>query len=319
VSLKHNSKFASFTIIAKGDFPAELHIPIPFSLVSNDTTNDQLVVMPAYWFMYNMYALERNAQKYVDRDKRTTKAQLIEYDYLAPDTINEIFTALHTLQALSPNEKGIAETSGWENLSRKISVIKVPQSITIFKELVQYYGVMQLLKHIQQNKFSSFDELKKSISAKVQRSEWLNIGGQLIQTAVVEKLQYNIISNKIKSWDEVHDFYISEGDRYHNDKLNHAYTSLLEILNITPRQFTATLFKQLLQEAITTREWMCKGIYDSRAKDYRNPFRKMVYTNNEEMNKVMGRIEDNVFIQQQTGQLDELKKQIKAIIRKLKL
>ena len=32
VSLKHNSKFASFTIIAKGDYPAELNIPIPFSL-----------------------------------------------------------------------------------------------------------------------------------------------------------------------------------------------------------------------------------------------------------------------------------------------
>ena len=27
---------ASFTIVAKGDFPAELNIPIPFSLVSND-------------------------------------------------------------------------------------------------------------------------------------------------------------------------------------------------------------------------------------------------------------------------------------------
>jgi len=31
VSLKHNSKFASFTIIAKGDYPAELNIPLPFS------------------------------------------------------------------------------------------------------------------------------------------------------------------------------------------------------------------------------------------------------------------------------------------------
>lgn len=57
VSLKHNSKFASFTLLAKGDYPAELNIPIPFSLVNNDVSKDQLVVMPAYWFMYNMYAL----------------------------------------------------------------------------------------------------------------------------------------------------------------------------------------------------------------------------------------------------------------------
>ncbi len=83
VSLKHNSKFASFTIISKGDFPAELNIPLPFALVSNDVTNDRVVIMPGYWFMYNMYALERNAQKYIDRDKRIDKAQHIEYDYLA--------------------------------------------------------------------------------------------------------------------------------------------------------------------------------------------------------------------------------------------
>ncbi|MFY7899938.1 MAG: DUF4954 family protein, partial [Chitinophagaceae bacterium] len=47
VSLKHNTKFASFTIVAKGDYAYELNIPIPFSLVSNDDANNQLVIMPA--------------------------------------------------------------------------------------------------------------------------------------------------------------------------------------------------------------------------------------------------------------------------------
>ncbi|MEP7142195.1 MAG: DUF4954 family protein [Ferruginibacter sp.] len=319
VSLKHNSKFASFTIIAKGDFPAELNVPVPFSLISNDVANDQLVVMPAYWFMYNMYALERNAHKYVDRDKRIAKSQFIEYDYLAPDTINEIFTALSFLQPLHPDEEGNAETDGWENLSRKTSVLKVRQSIDIFKEVVQYYGVMELLKHIQKNKFNGFDELKKTISAKIQRSEWLNIGGQLIQQSAVEKLKRSILTNKIKSWAGVHDFYALQSQSYFTDKLNHAYTALLEILNITPRQFTADLFKQLLQQALSTREWMSKGIYESRAKDYSNPFRKMVYDNIEEMNKVVGRVEDNTFIQQQMGQLDNMRKQVRFVIRKLKL
>ena len=319
VSLKHNSKFASFTIIAKGDFPAELNIGIPFSLISNDVASDQLVIMPAYWFMYNMYALDRNSHKYVDRDRRTTKTQLIEYDYLAPDTVNEIFTSLKFLQALQPGEDDSAEATGMENSSRKTTIIKVPQSIAIFKELVQYYGVMELIKHVKLNKFAGFDELKKTISAKIQRSEWINIGGQLIQQTEVEKLQRNIVAGKTKSWNEVHEFYKQQSTNYFTDKLNHAYTSLLEILNITPRQFTATLFKQLLQEALATRQWMCKGIYDSRAKDYSNPFRKMVYDNNEEMNKVVGRIEENAFIQQQTGELEEMKKLVKGVVRRLGL
>ena len=319
VSLKHNSKFASFTIIAKGDFPAELNIGIPFSLISNDVASDQLVIMPAYWFMYNMYALDRNSHKYVDRDRRTTKTQLIEYDYLAPDTVNEIFTSLKFLQALQPGEDDTAEATGMENSSRKTTILKVPQSIAIFKELVQYYGVMELIKHVKLNKFAGFDELKKTISAKIQRSEWINIGGQLIQQTEVEKLQRNIVAGKTKSWNEVHEFYKQQSTNYFTDKLNHAYTSLLEIQNITPRQFTATLFKQLLQEALATRQWMCKGIYDSRAKDYSNPFRKMVYDNNEEMNKVVGRIEENAFIQQQTGELEEMKKLVKGVVRRLGL
>ncbi|HMP88229.1 MAG TPA: DUF4954 family protein, partial [Lacibacter sp.] len=33
VSIKHNSRFATYTLLVKGDYPAELDIPLPFSLV----------------------------------------------------------------------------------------------------------------------------------------------------------------------------------------------------------------------------------------------------------------------------------------------
>ena len=318
VSLKHNSKFASFIILAKGDFPAELNIPIPFSLVSNDVARDTLVIMPGYWFMYNMYALERNSWKYADRDRRTDKIQQLEYDYLAPDTINELFDALRLLNTLELNEEGVAETSGFENTTRKTEIIKVPQAVALFAQLVRYYGTIQLLHHFVNNKFSSFDKFKKTLSAKIQRSQWVNIGGQLIQQGEVDALKRNIKSGKIKSWEEVHGYYTIQGDNYPKDKLYHAYTSLLEILSITPRQFTADFFIDLLQEAVETKSWMCKEIYESRAKDYSNPFRKMVYDTTEEMNKVVGSLEDNSFIQQQTGKLDEFKKQVKSVTKKLK-
>ncbi|MBK6633740.1 MAG: DUF4954 family protein [Chitinophagaceae bacterium] len=299
VSLKHNSKFASFTIISKGDFPAEINIPIPFCLVSNDVSNDKLVVLPGFWFMYNMYALARNEWKYIARDRRTEKIQHIEYSFLAPDTINEIFDSLKILEKLKLSENGSAEIKGWENSKRTTELQKIPQAILIFKELVRYYGTMEILNHFLQNKMADFGTLKKSLSAKIQRSEWLNIGGQLIQKTEVDNLKRNIKSGKLKSWVELHDFYRQQGIAYTGDKLNHAYTSLLEILQITPKQFTAALLKQLLQQALDTKEWMCKGIFDSRAKDYSNPFRKMVYDTNEEMDKVLGRLEDNSFIQQQ--------------------
>ena len=318
VSLKHNSRFASFTIIAKGDFPAELKIPLPFSLVSNDVTNDRLLVMPGYWFMYNMYALARNAWKYVDRDKRTEKIQRIEYDFLAPDTINELFESLVVLQKLKPNEKGTAEITGWENTNRRTEVQKIPQAIKLFKELIQYYGVRELMNHFAQNNYTDFAAFKRSLSAKIQRSDWLNIGGQLIQRSAVDQLKRDLKADKVKTWDEVHLFYRRQGTAYDKDRLDHAYTSLLEILQITPKQFTPALFSQLLQQLVDTKEWMCKAIFDSRAKDYNNPFRKMVYDNSKEMESVIGKLEDNSFIQQQLAELDTLKKLVKQLLKRLK-
>ena len=72
-------------------------------------------------------------------------------------------------------------------------------------------------------------------------------------------------------------------------------------------------------EAIETKEWMTTGVYESRAKDYTNPFRKMVYDNLEEMNNVIGKLEDNSFIKEQQAELQSLKKSANAVIRKLKL
>src|SRR5690606_39890663 len=90
VSLKHNSRFASYTLIVKGDFLYELDVRLPFSLVSLDLKNDRLVLVPGYWFLYNAYALMRNTDKFAARDNRKLKNQYFEYDVLAPDTVNEI-------------------------------------------------------------------------------------------------------------------------------------------------------------------------------------------------------------------------------------
>lgn len=318
VSLKHNSKFASFCILSKSDFSHELNIPIPFSLISNDVANDMLVIMPGYWFMYNMYALSRNTWKYKARDQRTERIQTIEYNYLAPDSINELFFSIELLSKLQPDNNGNYFTKGLENSERKIQIIKLPQALELFKELIIYYGTTELFKYIKENNFSSINELKKSLSTKIQRTEWLNIGGQLITTTHVETLKRDIKNNKIQSWQQLHERYKYLGEKYIADKLSHAYTSLMEILNITAKQFTMDIFKSLLQQSVITKEWMCKGIYESREKDYTNPFRRMVYNTKAEMDKVTGKLEDNIFIQQQLKDLDVYKKEVKQLLNNMK-
>jgi Domain of unknown function (DUF4954) len=314
VSLKHNSKFASFTIISKGDFPAEINLPIPFALISNDIHKDELVVMPCYWFMYNMYAIERNAWKYKSRDKRTEKIQLIEYNYLAPDTINEIFDAVEMLSKLTPNEKDEAYTTGWENTKRNTKIIKISKSLEMYKELIQFYGANILIEHYNKNNFANFEAFKNSLPVTISRSKWMNMGGQLMKTTTVQKLLSDIKNDTLTNWDDIHNRYKEEGINYTNDLLEHAYCALLEKLNITTKQFTAEVFKNLLTDAIATKTWMTKGILQSREKDYTNPYRKMVYDNNNEMNKVLGKLEDNSFIQEQFEGLEEFKGMVKGII-----
>ena len=313
VSLKHNSKFASFTILAKADYPAELDIPIPFCLISNDVTNNKLVVSLAYWFRYNMYALERNTWKYQNRDRRTGKLQRIDYHYLAPDSINEIFNSLQILNSLSIDEEGNANVTGWENSKRQIQLLKVPQAIEVFKDQIILYAGMALVSHFVNNNFSSFAEFKDSITVRVSRSVWMNIGGQLIKEEDISDLKRKIKKGIIKNWHEVHDFYILHKENYEIEKLEHAFTSFLELFNITSKQFSLSVFNTLLDEVVRIKSYGVKGIYDSRAKDYFSHFRKMVYESDAEMDKVIGKLDDNSFIQDQFKELDEFKARIASI------
>jgi len=349
VSLKHNSKFASFSIIAKGDFPAELNIPIPFSLISNEVSKDKLVIMPAYWFMYNMYALARNEVKYKTRDKRTDKTQYLEYDFLAPDSINEIIHAIHLLkkytgqaffkkqnkqigdleiiiagEKLLENKDPLVDTleifaEGFENSNRPVQLIKVNRAYQIFKELVSYYCTNQLLQMIELKKITSWQKFYTQLPFHAKRTEWYNAGGQLIPAPVIKALIKNINTDKIKNWDDVHKFYEINSMLYPEQKLQHAFSSYLELYKINKSGFTVKLFKTILLQSIKTREWMVKGIKESRAKDYKNPFRKMVYETRKEMDKVIGSLIDNNFILQQEKELEDYKKKIKNLIKKLML
>jgi len=344
VSLKHNSKFASFCIISKGDYPAELNIPIPFSLISNDVHNNKLLVMPAYWFMYNMYALERNGWKYGDRDKRQEKIQLLENNYLAPDTINEIKTAMELFQkftghawfkkqnpamevsdadAIAKGKNLLNNNSsevdgleiiadGFENTKRKVVLLKVMKAYQIFKELVNYYCVNQILDLIKEKQISGWDSLLACLPVKNTFRNWINVGGQLIPAPELETAIRKIKAGKIKSWDSLHQFYIDQGALYADQKLSHALAAYQQVNDSQLGVKSKETIKTLFAEAIITKEWMTTAITESRAKDYINPFRKMTYANQEEMDAVTGKFEENAFINQQRKALENYKREVEV-------
>jgi hypothetical protein len=347
VSLKHNSKFASFCILAKGAYPSELNIPIPFSLISNNESKNELVVMPAYWFMYNMYGLARNSWKYMDRDKRSDKTQQLECDFLAADSVNEILDSLSLFEKCTgqayvfKHEKGkkypqeklrqmgkklldnksdptldleiFAE--GFENSKRKVRLIKVYKAYHIYKELISFYAADQLITYMKNNGIRKFGQAQDQVPSKFSGWEWVNVGGQLMQASAVERFIEEIKEDKIKDWEQVHLFYINEGKAYEKNKLIHSFEALDKVHGIQIKSAGTKEIKNLLEKGLRTREWMTKGIVESREKDYTNPFRKMVYRNSNEMNQVTGSLKENSFINQQISSLTEYRKTISQLIK----
>ena len=66
-------------------------------------------------------------------------------------------------------------------------------------------------------------------------------------------------------------------------------------------------------------EWLTENIFRSREKDYQNSFRQMVYDTAAEMDQVMGRLEENVFIRQQNQELQDFRSEITAVLKTFKI
>lgn len=347
VSIKHNSLFSAYTMLAKGDYPYELNIRLPFSLVSNQPDTNELSVMPGYWFLYNFYALARNSEKYRARDKRVDRSIHIEYDYLAPDTVNELFSGLQLLQEatglayaraekkkLTPRQ--LASTGVWlldnnpdyvntlsitiegfENSKRKVMLLKTVQAYQAYKRMIVFYAIEQLLHYCDKHQ-ASWNELRLLLlRSKEKRTSWKNLGGQLIPEQSLTQLLKKIRNGHLDGWDGIHQWYRAQSQLYPQQKMMHALASLWEITGISVSQLNRQRITTLVTEAMSTNRWIEERLIASRAKDYQNSFRKMIYDNEKEMNEVMGSLADNSFIKKYRKKTQEFEGRASRLIETL--
>ncbi len=338
VSTKHNSRFATFTMLGKGDYNYEMDIPIPFSLVSQDESANRLQVLPGYWFLHNFYAMERNAWKYKNRDHREEKIQHLEFDYLAPDTVNEMLNALKIMQVAigkawykknatkeqSPGiilKKGIEllekndvvidnleiTVKGFENSKRTVVLLKTRQAYQAFQKMIRYYAIVQMAEFLEKHGSKAFPKTLKL-------EAWENIGGQLVPKTKLERLIEKIKSGKINSWDALHNIYSKAGEEYALDKMKHGLAVLEICLGEKINGLKNIEIKKLLEEAIVTRKWIAENVVKSREKDFTNPFRKMSYLNEAEMESVLGKLDENVFIKEHKIEMKRFQMRVKKIL-----
>ncbi len=342
-SIKHSCKFASFVLLAKADYPAEMNIPLPFSLLNNNTSKDHLEVYPAFWWLHNMYALARNTWKFQKRDKRKNKIQNIEFDSLAPDTIEEIIQAMelleiwtakayltkkgepvesqddHSLRILGkellsqkdPNLDNLCVLGeNMEKTRRPTVILNSQKSYHAYIDMLLYYAVKNLMDYMQNNPSATFETLQKDLSGD-REINWLNLGGQLIPEKDLDNIRKEIGANKLKSWNEIHSRYDSYWEQYSFLKQKHAFAILCHLYE------TDTLSKEVwietLDKAIKIQEFIRDQVYNSRKKDYENPYRQATYRSMEEMTAAIGTIDDNDFVIQVKEETEDFKKEIEKL------
>lgn len=202
-----------------------------------------------------------------------------------------------------------------ENSSRKAELLKVHRSYPLFRELITLYAVRNIFSYLELHPETSFASLQ-TIANAAERGPWCNVGGQQMKASTLQELKDNIRNGKISSWDQLHENYRQIGEQYPVDKLQHAIGSMCYIQEKT---FTADNLKKWLEQSVHTQEVLTDNIYRSREKDYQNPFRKMTYENDAEMDVVTGKLESNAFIQQTIADLKSYKERVSALIEKWKL
>ena len=334
-SLKHSCRFASFVLLSKADYPAELDIPLPFSLLNNNVSKDQLEVMPAYWWLYNMFALARNSWKFQNRDKRIHKDQNIEYDPFAPDTAEEIFSARTLLEIwtakASLRQKGISvkeqsndelakvgrdlfagseeeinklEVLGenMENTRRNVLILKPYKAYHAYGDMLHYYAVRNLMTYMKSNPKATFSVLCTDLKNKRQK-EWINLGGQLMSIDDVDRLRSDIGSNKLKTWKEIHERYNELWVKYKSDKQKHAFATLCDLSGAG--HLTLADWNSVLDKTVNIQKFVSDQVYSSRKKDFDNPFRQATFRNKDEMKAAFGTINENSFIVQVRKETEE--------------
>jgi hypothetical protein len=346
-NFKHNCRFAAYTLVVKGNYPAELNVPLPFSLLSPGDGNEGLKLFPAWWFIHNMYAVGRNQWKFRARDKRVHAGQHIVTEALAPDTVEEILTALELLERWTglallrqkaiggkdpaneaaqargrqllleaPDQADALEilADGIENSRRPTRVLKAGGAYAIYREMAHHYAVCTLVEFMEERQVASVRALAPLLTLDRER-RWANLGGQLVPGAELERLRQAIASGAITTWQGVHAEYDRLWREYPEARARHAGAVALALNGLAPAQLDEEVWRDWLRRALATQEKIADLAQRSRAKDHTQPFRQITFASAAEREAVLGRLEDDDFLTRVREETEALRRRIEPFLR----
>lgn len=361
-SVKHSSRFASFCLLAKGDFRFELDIPLPFCLVDDDRTHDRLVLVPAYWWTHNLYALMRNESKFNSRDKRRDKSLCFEYSPFAPDTTEEIRKAMGLMESWAAEAWGTDRDSARarlaggtdaatdapvyahdvEHADRPALIRKPARAWSAYRDMLLWYAMTTIIRHASgspERQVPDFRALAAELDTGVALTEatedsaetarngeprWENLGGLLVSRERLTPLLAKAASGGLATWNDMHAAYAELSAAYQHDKARDAWNCLRNLYGPAgsrhggagkpgPGGLTAADFDRALQDFVRLTEHVEREVYNSRAKDWENRYRRATFRSDAEFYAVMGRPEDASFVKSTRRDMEALRVRVRAL------
>ena len=349
---KHNSHFASFTLASKGSYQHELDVQYPFALLlPGDTANSPVHIIPAWWFMYDMFAIVRNNYKFKKRDKRVVKIQNIETNPFAPDTMQETLKAVKKIIELTAanlsqlDASYVNENDSPDSLRQSAKdflhntknekftlfdvqsqkkhgaiIYKPLKAYKVYRQVLKYFAVKTLMEFCHRNSFVALEEIILSeINLLPLYTEWVNVGGQVMPKKKLEKLISLIKEKKINDWEQVHAFYNEVQNNYDDYKARYSVEILEQLYSRSIKEFDNEIYSDIVDDVSNMSELMYNSSVESREKDFTDYYRCMPYDSKEEMTAVLGSIKDNDFLKELERDTKNFKKDLKILFKGLTL
>lgn len=324
-SFKHNSRFSEFCLVNKADYDQEMDIPFPFALISLDPANESLQIMPAFWFRYNYYALARNGWKFRTREKRKNFLSGYTYQAIAADTVTSMRQAKQVLLRLLAGQNKYPDLKrfDFENFpaaeaervtmngiyGKKGAVILKPETaVYIYHAVILYWAVRQVLEKTK----TLADVLKYNAdhAPAIKSYSWRNLGGYILEENSLPRITAKLES--VADLDTLHNVYQIEFHDAGHNALNFALY-LLETDYQLDRE-KADDWKDKIAKALKVAGKLHEWAYQSRLKDFTNPFRKITTVDEHQFEYVYGSIETDEFIKTMESELSLLKVNAQAWI-----
>ncbi len=177
-------------------------------------------------------------------------------------------------------------------------IYKTAQGYTEYRKVVKYFAVDSIMKWAADKGIESISDenLLKDIAKIPLYTEWTNAGGQVIPSERIQELFSSIKVGRIMEWDAVHDFYAECQASYTDYKARYAVYLLEQLYSSPVETFTHEIYQDIKDDVLAVSDNMLASSISSREKDYTDFFRTVTFRNKDEMEAVLGTLEDSSFL-----------------------